>query len=224
MNILGIETSSVGGSVALKLGTHIEQQSLGPSRQQAGQILPIIAQLLSRHSLDVYDLDLLTFSAGPGSFTGVRMGLGVVQGLALAANLAVIPISSLQVLAQSAYRLEHCTHVFCLVDAFMGEIYSGTYQLDTAGIMFPITEDHLSKPENLLFPASGSWTGIGSGWESYRAQLAQNEQISAINGILQPQAQDLVLLAENMLDKKLSIDDVLPYYLRDKDAWKKTNI
>jgi tRNA threonylcarbamoyladenosine biosynthesis protein TsaB len=223
MKLLGIEMSSAHGSVAIKVNGHVEQRSLGPSRQQAAHILPIIDELLSDYGLKVAELDLLTFSAGPGSFTGIRMALGVVQGLALATELPVLPMSSLQILAQTACRLHPVQNIFCVIDAFMGEVYSGLYQrsarnVDTE-IMLPLRPDQLTKPQETPFPADGTWLGVGNAWEVYKNELLPAERIASTVIDLQPQAQDLLTLAENMLDIKQSIDEILPYYLRDKSAW-----
>ena len=224
MNILAIETSSPQGSIALQIDDHIEQIFLGEQRQQIAQILPSIDLLLNKNGLTVVNLDLLSFSAGPGSFTGVRVALGVVQGLALATGLPVIPISSLQTLAQTALRTRCFKEVLCCVNAYMHEIYVAAYKMDTMNLMTAESPEQLLSPtavQTLSFPR---YHGVGDAWEVYFPQLTQLNDVIIDRNKLFPQAHDVISLAERAFQREetISIEDVAPRYLRDKRAWQKT--
>ena len=224
MNILAIETSSPQGSIALQTDDHIEQIFLGEQRQQIAQILPSVDSLLNKYGLTVTALDLLSFSVGPGSFTGVRVALGVIQGLALATDLPVIPISSLQTLAQTASRTRCFNQVLCCVNAYMHEIYVAAYKIDAMGLMEATSPEQLLSPsavQTLSFP---DYHGVGNAWEVYFPQLNQLNNVIIDRNILFPQAHDVISLVERAFQREemIRIEDVSPQYLRDKRAWQKT--
>src|SRR5687767_3987718 len=121
-HLLAIDTSTEACSAALSSnGAIIERYEIAP--QQHGQlILSMIESLLSEASLQITQLNALAFGRGPGSFTGIRIAAGVIQALAFAQDLPVVPISTLQALAQNAYNTVQATHVLSAIDARMGEI------------------------------------------------------------------------------------------------------
>lgn len=83
----------------------------------------MIDGLLKNAHLSIKELDYLVFGRGPGSFTGVRVGVGVAQGLAFGAELKVVPISNLTTMAEQAYQELGATEVIALIDARMNEVY-----------------------------------------------------------------------------------------------------
>ena len=216
MNILAIETSSPQGSIALQADDVVQQVALGQQRQQLTAILPTIDSLLSRQHLDVERLDALVFSAGPGSFTGIRIALGITQGLALASDIPVAAVSSLQVLAQTAWRLHNYKHVFCCVNAYMRQIYIAAYELHRDKLMHPVITDQLLSPAAVNELPLVDYHGVGDGWQAYATTL----QCDVINKtVLFPQARDLISLLP--LVKLTAIDNVAAHYLRGKEAWQK---
>ena len=103
--ILAIDTSSAWCSVALSVGSvskHVVERHelLGPTASQ--HLLPWITDLLKQEGIRLRDLDAIAVGIGPGAFTGVRLGVAVVQGLALAANLPIAPVASLDAIAATA--------------------------------------------------------------------------------------------------------------------------
>ena len=204
MNILSFETSSTKSSIALAHQGKVHQVELGQPRGQIAQMLPTITELLEAAKLTLKDLDVLAFSAGPGSFTGIRVALGMLQGIALATETPIAAVSSLRVLAQTAYRTLGHKNVLTVINAFMGEIYWGVYALDAEGVMQAKMLDQISKPEMLDLSAFSEYTVVGDGLASLP--------------LVYPEAQDIILLiASTPLQK---IDDVSPFYLRMEDAWK----
>jgi len=204
MNIFSLETSSTKSSIALAHQGVIHQLELGQPRGQIAQILPTITQLLEITKLTLKEVDVLAFSAGPGSFTGIRVALGILQGIALATDIPVAAVSSLRVLAQTAYRTLGYEKVVTVVNAFMNEIYWGVYISDTQGVMQAQMPDQISKPDQLNLSLFPEYTPVGDGLSS--------------SILLYSEAQDLMpLIASTPLQK---IDSVIPFYLRMEDAWK----
>ncbi|MCP5774275.1 tRNA (adenosine(37)-N6)-threonylcarbamoyltransferase complex dimerization subunit type 1 TsaB, partial [Klebsiella pneumoniae] len=103
----------------------------------------MIEQGLQDLGLAIADLTAIAFSRGPGSFSGVRINAAVTQALAWSNDVPVIPVSTLQALAQAAYRLHGLTEVSAVLDARMSEVYIASYQLDAQGIMQPVDDEQL---------------------------------------------------------------------------------
>ena len=117
--ILALDTETEACSVALThLGkvTHLDELS---PRTHTQRILPMIDELLAKANISLQEVDYLAFGRGPGSFTGVRVGIGVAQGLAFGAELQVLAISNLMAMAEQAYQTEGATNVIALIDARM---------------------------------------------------------------------------------------------------------
>src|SRR6266576_598126 len=127
MRILSFDTSTDWLSVAAGDGaswrTHLERA--GPANSE--RILPAIDTVLTDAGWRLADLDGIAFGAGPGAFTGVRIACSVAQGLALGAQLPVVPIPTLLALAQEAWRDHGAARVFACLDARMREVYLAFY-------------------------------------------------------------------------------------------------
>lgn len=221
MAILAVDTASDSCSVALSLeGECLSRHDYAP-RQHHALLIPMIQSLLAEAELGASDLTAIAISNGPGSFTGVRLGLGVVQGIAFAADLPLIPISSLRLLAQTAAREHSVDDVIVIVDARMKEVYWGHYRPSDHGLMSPMTREQLLKPQDVLLPASQAWVGVGSGFGAYGDLILTNKQVTYPDQ--QANACDLIDLALPVLaaGQGVRASDVLPSYLRDADAWKK---
>ncbi len=134
MRILAIDTATEACSVALwndgNINAHFE---LCP-REHTQRILPMVQDILAANSITLTDIDALAFGRGPGSFTGVRIGIGIAQGLALGANLPMTGVSTLATMAQGAWRKSGATRVLAAIDARMGEVYWAEYQRDENGV------------------------------------------------------------------------------------------
>ncbi|VFS01250.1 metal-dependent protease-like protein, putative molecular chaperone [Salmonella enterica subsp. enterica serovar Typhimurium] len=110
------------------------------------------------------------FGRGPGSFTGVRIGIGIAQGLALGANLPMIGVSTLATMAQGAWRKTGATRVLAAIDARMGEVYWAEYQRDAQGVWQGEETEAVLKPERVgerLKQLSGEWATVGTGWSAW---------------------------------------------------------
>jgi len=225
MNILAIETSSPQGTVALQVDTNVYQLELGPQRQQIEQILPVIDTLLTKHKITAAQLNLLGFSAGPGSFTGIRVALGIIQGLALANELPVVPVSSLKILAQTAWRIYQYEDIFCCINAYMQEVYCAAYKLGENKLMQTVINDQLLTPHATKQWELQGYHGIGDAWCVYAQQLQQMPGIVIDETTIFPQAYDILGFANQTFQQgeAVEIDVALPKYLRGKQAWQKTS-
>ena len=216
--LLALDTATEACSVALlhdgKVLSHYEVIP----RLHAQRLLPMIKTIMAEAGIGLSALDAIAFGRGPGAFTGVRIAIGVVQGLAYGLERPVLPVSNLAVLAQRALR-EHGVHqVAAAIDARMDEVYWGCYR-EVAGEMRLLGAEAVLPPEQVALPpdVSGDWFGAGTGW-GYAERLPVNV-VGHDAGML-PHAQDLLTLATFAWQRGEAIiaDDAQPVYLRDKVA------
>lgn len=214
MKVLALETANEQCSVSVIDDTQeLFFQLDARAKAQTQTILPMIEQGLNDLGLTVSDLTAIAFSRGPGSFSGVRINAAVTQALAWSNDLPVIPVSTLQALAQAAYRLYGLTAVTAVLDARMNEVYVASYQLDAQGIMQAVDEEQLLSYEQGA--EAVKFTMVGSGANLVQETASEYKNVSAT-------AQDIAMIAraaaktENWVSAELA----LPVYLRD-NAWKK---
>ena len=230
--ILAIDTATEACSAALwQDGRLVSRYEVAP-RGHTDLILPMVAELLAEGELTLNQLDAIAFGRGPGSFTGVRITLGVAQGLAFGADLPLLGVSNLQALAQGAHRVCKAESALAAIDARMGEIYVGGFALgdndgDSAGLMIGTDLEQVITPSdwlvNWLSNTGGqSWAlGVGSGLITYPELSAHCGELCA--ALPYPEAQDLLPQALAMWQQGLSVAaaEAVPVYLRDKVTWQK---
>jgi tRNA threonylcarbamoyladenosine biosynthesis protein TsaB len=123
-------------------------------RQQTQQILPMIDAALSEANLRLADIKALIFNRGPGAFSGIRINTAVVQALSVAHDIPCVGVSSLQAIAQCAYKKYGLTQVYSALDARMQQVYFGQYSIlgDVAdnSIMQPVLAHDSDSTEQLL--------------------------------------------------------------------------
>lgn len=217
--ILAIETATTACSAALiSAGAIYKKQQIAPQKH-AELILPMVEDLLNAAHLSLSQLDAIAFGCGPGSFMGVRIATAVAQGLAFGADLPVIPIPTLQILAQTAYEKAGVTKAVTAWDARMNEIYWGIYQLNPEQLMEPIQNDQLSLPAQVQFPRDPEFAAVGNAWQVYETQLekilpAETKQF----GNFFPDAEYMLKIATHLYQQGKTIDPLKarPIYLRDK--------
>jgi tRNA threonylcarbamoyladenosine biosynthesis protein TsaB len=220
--ILALDTSSDAGSVALwQDGEVLEDFQLLP-RQQAQALLPQIKQLLAKAGVSLQQLDALAFGRGPGSFTGLRIAAASVQGLALALDRPVIPVSTLQALAWTANQQYFAKQVLTLLDARMDEVYWCAWQWQD-NRPEALMEESLSAPEMVLLAdrQDQDWVLAGSG-AAFVERLPPLLQTCVQQTLpnIQPSAAAMVQLAHQcwLRGELLDAAAALPVYLRDKVA------
>lgn len=222
LKLLAIETSSRIGSVALAVGEHALEREIPTPREQTALVIGLIDELLAEAGLELRDLDALVLGRGPGSFTGLRVAAGVLQGLSLATGVPIVAVSSLAALAlQGLVGQPEVERALCLVDARMGEVYGATYSRDGESVKL-LGEEQLCRPETVTAP-SGSWLAIGDALSAY-AEILSDIRAGA-EAVLPdhcPGARDLMPLARTEVEagRYLALESALPVYLREADAWR----
>ncbi|MBK0078751.1 MAG: tRNA (adenosine(37)-N6)-threonylcarbamoyltransferase complex dimerization subunit type 1 TsaB [Enterobacter cloacae] len=226
MRILAIDTATEACSVALwNDGTTFAHFELCP-REHTQRILPLVRAALADADVKLTDLDALAFGRGPGSFTGVRIGIGIAQGLALGAELPMIGVSTLATMAQGAWRKTGATRVLAAIDARMGEVYWAEYQRDADGVWHGEETEAVLKPEAVsdrLQQLDGNWAMVGTGWGAW-PELAANSPVTLTDGeMLLPTAEDMLPIARQLFaaQKWVAVEQAEPVYLRNEVAWKK---
>lgn len=216
MILLAIETSASACSLALKHhDTYLNVHEITP-RQQTRLLLPMIKSLLERANLTAADLDAVAFGAGPGSFTGIRIAHSVATGLAFAADIPVIPVSSLEALALTAANTHQDWQQFIIaIDARMGDLYTASFQRDDKGGLQLIDQARVAKPSELILPNhNGEWYGIGDAFTAYPDLL--RPQLTAIDATILTTASSVLALAEKMYQTGdvVAANLAKPIYLR----------
>lgn len=221
MNILAIETATETCSVALEVQGRLWQRFQHAPRQHAELLLPWVQELLAEAEIGFSDIDAIAFSRGPGSFTSVRIGIGVVQGLAWASDCPVVPVSSLAATAQMA-AANGAKTVLVALDARMKEVFTGLYRLDEAGIMQLHGEESVCPPAAVQCPDEAGVVGVGIGFERYPELCEHRDQLASVNADIWPHAKAVLELAKAWLQdhKALSPELAQPVYLRDNVARK----
>ena len=225
MKILGLETSGRVGSVALSIDGRIAARDIANAREQTERLLEVVDELLGAAGLEVARLDAIAFGRGPGSFTGLRVAAAVAQGLAAPARVPLLPVSSLLCLAQRAWRCERVEHSIACVDAHMGEVYWGEFELRN-GMMCAAGPERLGNGSELAPPSGLGWSAVGGGFAAQREALAA-VLAKARRALpeLEPAAEDLFPAALDALaaGRITSPRDALPVYLREHTAWRRAD-
>jgi tRNA threonylcarbamoyladenosine biosynthesis protein TsaB len=219
--ILAIETASELASVALLY--HHQSISLESNGVQTHShaILPMVQRVLAQAGVTLAQCDAIAFGVGPGSFTGVRTACGIAQGLAFGLNLPVIPISTLQAMAQACQDSAGMSNVVTLLDARMGEVYWAQYRYE-AGWQ-TLIEPVLSAPANVL-PVD--WPGnevtiCGNGLSMYAAEfnIVELPGYRIVQGVM-PHAVQVAQLGHLafLQGHTVAARDAQPLYLRNKVA------
>lgn len=219
--ILALDTSTEAGSVAVWInGEVLEDFQLLP-RQQAQALLPQIKGLLNKAGIELNQIDALAFGRGPGSFTGLRIAAASIQGLALALDKPVIPVSTLEAMAWTAINQQGANKVLTLLDARMDEVYWCAWQAEN-GWPVALMEEQLSAPELVSLPVTSEkadWALVGSGvCYSERLMASVTAKLNQQLPDILPSAKALVHLAHNAWLKGEVVDaaEAIPIYLRDK--------
>ncbi|MGD1448985.1 tRNA (adenosine(37)-N6)-threonylcarbamoyltransferase complex dimerization subunit type 1 TsaB [Vibrio harveyi] len=224
--ILAIDTATENCSVALLVNDRVISRSEVAPRDHTKKVLPMVDEVLKEAGLTLQDLDALAFGRGPGSFTGVRIGIGIAQGLAFGADLPMIGVSTLAAMAQASYRLHGATDVAVAIDARMSEVYWARYTRQKNGEWAGVDAECVIPPARLAEEAQAddkTWTKAGTGWDAYQEDLGKLPLNLTSGDVLYPDSQDIVILAEQELKKgnTVPVEESSPVYLRDNVTWKK---
>ncbi|NQY89263.1 MAG: tRNA (adenosine(37)-N6)-threonylcarbamoyltransferase complex dimerization subunit type 1 TsaB [Colwellia sp.] len=240
MNYLAIDASTEACSVALQVNGTLSSSKVYSRYELCPQshslhLLPMVDSVLTEAGIKLSQCDGLIFGRGPGSFTGVRIGVGVAQGLAFSANLPVVGVSSLQAMAQLAFMQGKVQgkingqqgSVIAAIDARMGEVYNGYFMLDEHNIMQPQCAEAVTAPaqlaQHLASVVDKVEYGVGTGWDAYSEQLSSLKSNAGTPEVLFPSAEAMLAIGVIALEqgKGVAAEDAQPVYVRDTVSWKK---
>ena len=222
MITLAIDTSGEGQLLGLQMGDTLVEKFEVAGRDHARIILPSILALLDEAGIAKSDVDLLVFGRGPGSFTGLRIAVGVVQGLAFGLGIPVVGVSTLACLAQGEYRRSGARQIVVAQSARKTEVFYGSYRIED-GLAVLQGEEGVFEASQVPSPGFDSYTGVGSGW-TLRAELEAALGAPADEVVLAPELAAADLLALGLAARaRGEVQDALharPEYLREKVAAK----
>lgn len=223
ITLLAIDTCTEACSAALLYREQIQERYQCAPRAHTQLILPMMQSLLDEAGLALRDLDVLAFTRGPGSFTGIRIAASIIQASAFAADLPVVLVSSLQCLAQGAYREWQAEQVFAAIDARLHEVFSASYRLQKeTAIMQACSVEQLCLPQTCLATGLGDFVGVGSGWDLHHALFEEQFKNRLQRWLPQryPRAYDAAVIAAAAYQRgeTVTASEALPTYLRETVA------
>jgi universal bacterial protein yeaZ len=232
VTLLALDTATEACSVALLRGgekTHLAQFA---QREHTKHILPMVDEILAQAGITLHQVDALVFGRGPGSFTGVRIGAGIAQGLAFGADLPVIPVSNLAAMAQAAYAQYQAENVLTAIDARMNEVYFAQWQAQKVRSDFgefldwqPMIAEQVCSPskaiEQVVQQHRENAVLAGTGWAAYPELNDAN--LGKATEITLPSALYMLDLAlpKWFAGETISPLEIEPIYLRNEVTWKK---
>ena len=224
-NLLILDASSSLCSVSLLTGQQNWHLCEDQPRRHAQRLLPMVDEVLTQAGLNRQQLDGIAYGRGPGSFTGIRIAASVMQGIALALDLPVYGVSSLQAIAQQLVETgsyQPGQQIAVIMDAHMGEVFWGIYQLQDNGQTLLLNSEQVAVPEvclEQLQQFDGIYAGDGLTLEPIQAALPQDK----CNGAIQPATEFMTALVKQAWHDQQFADEeqYAPVYLRDSVAWKK---
>lgn len=214
--ILAIDTSTELASTALLIGDRVIARESSGVHTHSQSILPLVQSVLHEGGLALAQCDGIAFGCGPGSFTGLRTACGIVQGLAFGANLPVLPVITLQAMAQSARQQSGASDVLAVLDARMGEVYWAQYRYADGWQV--VIEPQLSSAEQVK--PVGDVIACGNGLTAYAAAFEAAGLMQNALPVVMPHAVQIAELGRIALlrGEKMSPADAQPLYLRNKVA------
>ena len=215
MNILAIDTCTDVASVTLYSSGVKTSRMVSDIAKSSGHILKLCDEVFSEADTKLSEVDFIAYTKGPGAFTGVRMCIGVVQGLSLACNIPTLGFSTLELLGYRASKKFKTQKVATAIDARMGEVYWAVY---LEGI---VKSERICKPEQ-VDKLSAEFVGVGSGWKIYKDSLIKASEIKCVEPEFYPDSSDLIDLSILSIDlgKKVTHELPQPTYLRNNVAQK----
>lgn len=224
--ILALDSSTDACSVSLLVDGECLSIFELAAKSHTQRLLPMVDEVLQQADCSLTQLDAIAFGRGPGSFTGLRICMGVVQGLAFGADVPVIPVSTLAAMALGHYRAYPTDNrlVLATLDARMDEVYWSLFA-SSNGMPQVQFDEQVMKPALVVEQAMAhlqgrALVGVGSGW-NYAAMNALNPEILVVDA--HPHAENIALIAAQdfAAGKAIHILDAQPVYLRDSVSWQK---
>ena len=227
--ILAIDTATEACSAALLHNGELRTLFEVAPQAHTKLILPMCQQLLDEAGITLAALEAIAFGRGPGSFTGVRIGIGIAQGLALGTGVPLVPVSDLAMLAAGAYQRLGTPLLVTAMDARMGEVYFGAWQYKD-GVLHPLCEEAVLPPDAAVAQwqalcaeyGDSGWGFAGTGFQAY-ATLQTLHPAAPRDSVNLPAAATIPALIASDPQRWVAVAaaEATPIYLRDKVTWKK---
>ena len=215
MNILAIDTCTEVASVTLYASGVRTSRVLTNVEKSSGHILKLCDEVFDESGKQLKEINLIAYSKGPGAFTGVRMCIGVVQGLSLSCSIPTIGFSTLELLGFRASKILKLEKIAIALDARMGEVYWAVYEHGVVSKM------KICSPEDVDY-LDADFVGVGTGWGVHQEKLhiASNVKVTDLN--IYPEACDLVDLSLQAIEsgQNPTFELPQPIYLRNNVAQK----
>lgn len=213
MKILAIDTATERCSVALCIDGQWYERAVDTARGHADIVLPMVDDVLRQAGVGLRDLDGVAYGRGPGAFTGVRIAIGVVQGLAYGAELPTVGVSNLAAVAQQ-FATPGARILVCM-DARMNEVYWAVFEVGQDGHVRAASEERVTAPSAVV--ADGITSLVGTGFKAY-PELERKWPELPVQSDALPRAREIALLgaAELRAGRGEPAARARPVYLRDK--------
>lgn len=219
MKLLAFELSTEACSVAVHVDGRVRERFEIAPRRHAELALPWAEELLAEAGIARSQLDAIALGRGPGAFTGVRLAIALAQGVALALDRPLVPVSTLQALAMRAPA--DAGHVLAAIDARMGEVYVARYQ-QVDGLPRLQDAERVCPPQAVVLPEGIRCAGVGTGFAAAEGAIVAQlgTALSSVDATSLPRASDVLAIALPMLARGEAIapERVEPAYLRDNVA------
>ena len=218
MKLLAFETATEACSVALWIDGDVRERFDLAPRRHAELALPWAEALLAEAGVAKSSLDAIAVGRGPGAFTGVRLAIAIAQGIALALDRPVVPVSTLAALALQARG----PRVLAAIDARMGEVYAGAFRCDGDDVI-ALDGERVVAPGNVALPDDANdWVGVGTGFAAVEGALQASlaPRFTRIDATALPHAADIARLAVHAFGRGEAVapERAEPAYLRDNVA------
>lgn len=224
MRVLALDTTTRAGSLALLINGEVVEEYVGDASRTHGERLPgDLLTLLARHHLAIADVDLFGLAAGPGSFTGLRIGIATIQGLAFATRRPVVAVSALDALARRTAPLVATPILGTWMDAQRREVFAQLWSGSPAGLA-SIEEATVGAPaeilERWLGTIDGRITLVGDGARAYRGIAEKYAHRVVVHDEVPPLAREIARMAAERASDGATIGPsaIQPIYIRRPDA------
>ena len=215
MNLLAIDTCTEIASVTLMTSESRVSRVLSGVQKSSGHILKLCDEVFQETDTLIKDVDSIIFTKGPGAFTGVRMCVGVVQGLSMSRNIPTMGFSTLELLGFRASQILNSEKIAVALDARMGEVYWAIYSQGK------ISKLRICNPRD-VDTLDANFIGVGTGWGAYGDMLSSASGVIETDLTIFPESSSLIDLAFESFSRGESSDFELPQpiYLRNNVAQK----
>lgn len=221
--LLVLDTSTSSTVLGLTIADRTIDCTTQATNSHSREVLPAISRMVEDAGIQLSDIDAFVFGQGPGSFTGLRIAAGVVQGLAYGTRKPVIQVSTMAALAQSQLAVDGGVRVCVALTARLEEVYFGAYGNDD-GVAHPLVDERVVDVSALPRLEGGPWIILGDASEKLGEKISAATGVDFVsrNSLRIPQVHSLAEMGRNGLLDGKAIDglQVAPVYLREEVASK----